>query len=45
MDLMYRLIVRMLSSANRLPLRRNMRYHPLSIPGPFRGVRGMEVVT
>jgi hypothetical protein len=45
MDLMYPLTVRMLLPANRLPPCRNMRYGPLSIPGPFRGVRGMEVVT
>jgi hypothetical protein len=45
MDLMFQLTVRMFLPANRLPLRRNMRYGPLSIPGAFRGVRGMEVVT
>ena len=39
------LTVRMSSSANRLPLRLDMRYAPCSIPHPFRGLRGMEVVT
>jgi hypothetical protein len=32
-------------SANRLPLGRDMRYAPCPIPLPFRGVRGMEVLT
>jgi hypothetical protein len=39
------LSMRMFTSANRHRCRRNMRYAPTSIPLPFRGVRGMEVVT
>ena len=50
---MYRLSMRMFSSANRHQARiksgagsrRNIRYAPLSIPLPLRGVHGMEVVT
>ena len=49
---MFRLTMRIFSSASRHPswiesagFRPNMRYAPLPSPLPFRGVRGIEVVT